>query len=411
MATNLRKFVNPKFLKTCDLPLMRRLMSRYVSDAGSIDLSVFDQKPDAVRDALRKFFEGPESSYPRALTADLHRIAALGTRRGMRLLLERAKAIGVVLEPSSGSDDITKADPKYVALLSFLHHDEVFLAASDLLALEITTALTELAGEAMDTAPKLDADTKKGFEAAARRLFAADMMGSYCRVGWYEDGDETKIVIVHGIEIAVEWIVDKGKEKVISFRPLGTALISYNPVDGRLKIGGLDKAQRAPMADLFASEMLGKPNFFSRADARDLYTLAPVEKAGFGFQFDHQFDPGIRNVKVFEARADYMPANNSGKRRNAQWSVLVKDRSNALKRMGQATKVSFGPNAYRLVHLGFRVEFESERKPHPKVTVMVKPPETAAFKRELFEGRIMQLLRRNGLCLERQLDQNAVAAE
>jgi hypothetical protein len=113
------------------------------------------------------------------------------------------------------------------------------------------------------------------------------MMGKYCRVGWYEDGDEIRIVVVHGTEITFEWVVEQDEERVISFRPLDTAVLSYSPAEGRLKVGGLHKAQRGPIADLFAATMLGKPNFFSRADARELYTLAPVEEAGFGFQFDH----------------------------------------------------------------------------------------------------------------------------
>jgi hypothetical protein len=91
--------------------------------------------------------------------------------------------------------------------------------------------------------------------------------------------------------------------------------------------------------------------------------------------------------------------------------VLVKDRTNALERMGQITKVSFGDQAYHLNHMSFRVEFEADRKPYPRVTVKLAPPETAAFKREMHEGQIMTLLQRNGLCVDRKPDDVAVAAE
>ncbi|MEX0853882.1 MAG: hypothetical protein WD036_11460 [Bauldia sp.] len=409
MATNLRKFVNLKFLKTCDLALMRQLMSRYRGAHAGIDLKVFNGEEDEIREALRKFFERPESGYPQALVADLHRIADLGTGHGMRRLLERAKVAGVALSPIPKESD--KADAKYVALKAFLEHREVFDAASDLLSLETTVALTELRGGTGDTKPTLNRKTKAAFEAAAKAFFSSEKMGSHCRIGWYDDGDEVRIVAVHGTEIETEWVVEGEKEKVISFRPLGTTVLAYDPVEGRLKVGGLPKAQRPVLAAIFARTILKQETFFDRDDAGDLYTLDPVENAGFAFRFDHRFDQGVRSVKVVEAQADRIAATRVNRRANRLWSVLIKDRNNALERMGQVTSVSFGPAAYRLAHIAFRVEFESEARPHPRVTVQLAPPGTAAFKRERFEGRIMDLLRRNGLCLDRKPAEVAVAAE
>ena len=63
MASNLRKFVNPKFLKTCDLPLMQRLLARYQKHSASFDLALFTGGDDAVRDAL-----GHSSKVPKANT-------------------------------------------------------------------------------------------------------------------------------------------------------------------------------------------------------------------------------------------------------------------------------------------------------------------------------------------------------
>ena len=412
MANNLRKFVNEKFLRTCDLHLMRRLMARYRSEL-TLDLTVLEGEADTARERLRTFFAGPEADYPPALTADLHRIAYLGTGRGMRVLLERARADGVDVITSIADADPRPVDPKYLALRMFLDHRLVFNAASDLLAIENVVSVTEFAGRARDTAVILDQETKRTFEQTAKRLFEADLEGRYCRVGWYEDGDETKLVVVHGAIMTTEWVVEDEEEKTISFRPLATAVLAYNPSEGRLKIGGLEKCQRQEFAELFAATMLGKPEFFNGDEAQVLYTLEPVERAGFAFQFDHKFDPSIVSVKVVEAQADRIASEaKSDKRAAVQWSVRVKDRINALDRMGKvAATVAFGPNAYGLHHIGFRVEFRSEAKPNPTVSVELAPPTSAKFKREFHEDRIMELIRRNGLSVERKPDTAAVAAE
>ena len=239
MAKNLKKFVNLKFLKTCDLVLMRRLMSRHAAELKGIDLAVLDGDPDPAREALRNFFAGPESGYPRALTADLHHIAELGNQHGMRVLLERAKGAGIALVPAADSDDDRKADAKYVALRSFLDYRALFDAASDLVALEARVALTEFRGIPEDTEATLNDKTKEAFEREARSFFSAEMMGRYCRIGWYDDGDEINIVVVHGTEITTEWVIENDSERIISFQPAGTAVLTYDPVEGRLKVGGL----------------------------------------------------------------------------------------------------------------------------------------------------------------------------
>jgi hypothetical protein len=56
-----------------------------------------------------------------------------------------------------------------------------------------------------------------------------------------------------------------------------------------------------------------------------------------------------------------------------------------------------------------RVYFMGKRRA-TSVTVKIKPPSLAAFKRHRFEARVMELLRRNGFCLDRQSGDVAAAA-
>jgi hypothetical protein len=407
MAKDLKKFVNPKFLRTCDLKLMRRLLGRHESKIEEFDLSILDGDEEAARKGLRELLQGDERKYPSELRADLHRIAELGTAHGMRLMIERAKAAHVTLGPKGTSKGGRTPDAKQVALLCFLDHEETFNAASDFLAIETKVALSEFRGSTGGAAT-FDQTTRATFEQAAKAFLATELQGTYCRVGWYDDDNDINVVVAYGMEFVTETVVEGNREKVIGFQPLGTAVLSYDSVEGRLKVGGLAKAQRRPFADIFANAMLAAPEFFAADDAQDLYTLAPVEQAGLDFLIDHQFDAGIRSVRVTEVQADYVaPASGKGSRR--LWSVVVRDRGNALHRMKLTTKVSFP--AYCLKHMVLDIEFDAETGRKPRVPVKLVPPRDAQFKRHAFEGRIMELLRRNGLCVERQSDQAAVAAE
>ena len=112
------------------------------------------------------------------------------------------------------------------------------------MALEARVALTEFRGIPEDTEATLNDKTKEAFEREARSFFSAEMMGRYCRIGWYDDGDEINIVVVHGTEITTEWVIENDSERIISFQPAGTAVLTYHPVEGRLKVGGLATFRR-----------------------------------------------------------------------------------------------------------------------------------------------------------------------
>ena len=99
MSKNLKKFVNPKFTRTVDLGLLRRLMERHQTNIQGFDLAVFAGEPDQARDAVQNFFAGPEENYPEWLVADLHRIAELGNANGLQLLQEQAKRNGITIAP------------------------------------------------------------------------------------------------------------------------------------------------------------------------------------------------------------------------------------------------------------------------------------------------------------------------
>lgn len=414
MAKDLKKFVNPKFVRTVDLGLLKRLLERHADALQGLDLSSFGDDPDQTRRHVQNFFAGPEENYPEGLVADLHRIAELANANGLQLLLEQARRRSVEIASAGDDDgaDETKQDPKHVALRLFLDHPGVFDAAADMLSYTTLSSFSEFAGIEEGVDAQIDEEARDAFQREAERIFEADLRGRYCRIGWYDDADEVNVVVTHGAPLKTTEVIEAGADRVISFREAEHAVLSYSAVTGRLKVGGFAKARRAGLAEIFATTMLKRPRFFAAPDAQNLYTLAPVERAGFGFTFQHAFDPGIRRVQIVEVQADRLGADQRSGETRTFWSHIIRDgRDNALVRLGEGTRgIVFGAD-WRLNHMVIRVHIDAEGAKPARVTVKLKPPGTAMFKRHRFEARIMTLLRRNGLVHDREPGKAAVAAE
>ncbi len=134
MAGNLKKFVNPRFIKTIDLALMKPLLARHEGKYKGFSVDLLDQEEDGAREALEKLLTGAEDSYPEGLRGDLHRIAELGDARGLEIIQAQAARQGVDLFPDmkTGDEDApNKAhDPKHIAVRVFLEHPDLFDAAA-----------------------------------------------------------------------------------------------------------------------------------------------------------------------------------------------------------------------------------------------------------------------------------------
>jgi len=413
MSNNLKKFVNPKFLRTVDLVLLGRLLDRHKDALRGLELEDFGADPDHARRVVQEFFAGPEDNYPEGLVADLHRIAELGNANGLQILLEQAHRLKVEFVPTSEGDEAAEAkqDPKHVALRIFLDHPGVFDAAADMLNYTTLSSFSEFAAMEEGVEAQMDDVAREAFEREAARMFEADLRGSYCRAGRYEDGDEMNVVVTHGARLTTTEVIEAGADRVISFREAEHAVLSYSSTNGRLKVGGFAKSRRAELAEIFATVILKRPKFFASPDAQNLYTLAPVERAGFGFTFQHAFDPGIRRVQIVEVQADRLGTDQRSGETRTFWSHVTRDgRDNALARLGEGTRVVFGAD-WRLNHMVIRVHIDAGGPKPARIAVKLKPPGTAMFKRHRYEARIMTLLHRNGLVHDRKPSQSAVAAE
>ncbi|SHF31403.1 hypothetical protein SAMN05444279_1276 [Ruegeria intermedia] len=411
MGSDLKKFVNPKFLKTIDLGLIEELFARHFEpEEVPID---FDGEEPAVRAALARHFEGDITAWNEGIVADLHRVADLGTNEGMQIILNEARRQGVVLYPHSEVDEKetapAKHDPKHVALHTYLHHKGVFEAAADFHALRAPTALAEFRGPERDVSADLTAEISEVFKKAAIKLFSRDLQGEYCRLGAYEEDGEINLVISHGAPVATTPVVDGNREKIIPLRAVKYATLRYSPAEARLFIGGVVKAQQADLAEIFARHVLGRPGFFSGKDARDLYTLDPISKAGPGFAFDHRYDDRILDVRIVAAAADQFEWDEDEGHWRYVRSWVSKDPAGALRHF-EGSEVRFG-KGWRLGEISFRVFMKSEGKRPAQVTVRLKPPGTLAFRRTRFEKAIHTLIARHGLEKDRDAGMVVDAAE
>ncbi len=411
MGADIKRFVNPKFLKSIDLGLMRELFDRHSVDGE--EPVAFDGEAAAVRSALTAYFAEPITRWSEGLVADLHRLAELGTGEGMQLILNEARRQGVVLYPEpddAGDSAPAKHEAKHVALHTYLHHHRVFEAAADFQALRAPSAMAEFRGPDRDVGADLTEGSKERFKVAMVALFAQDLQGEYCRLGPYEEDGEINLVVSHGAPVTTTPVVAGDREEIITLRAVKYAVLRYAPAEGLLRIGGVPKAQQAHVAALFAEHVLARPGFFAGKDARDLYTLAPITEVGPDFAFDHDFDDRILEVRIVAAAADLFEWDeDEGKWRFVR-SWESKTPSGAALRHFRGTEVRFG-RGWRLGEITFRVLFKSDAKRPAQVTVRLKPPGTLAFRRTRYEKAIHALVARNRLEKDRDADLVVEAAE
>jgi len=412
MATDLKKFVVPRFLKTISLDLMEELFRRHYP-AGALPLD-FAQDEQDVRQAMMTYFKAPITDWSEGMIADLHRVAELGTGEGLQIILNEARRQGVVLypdpEPGAETDAPVRHDPKHVALHAYLNHHAVFEAAADFQALRSPTAMAEFRGPERDVDADLTDDRLAAFKAAMIKLLAQDLQGEYCRVGPYEEEGEINLVVCHGAPVTTTPIVADNREEIITVRTVKYAALRYVPAEGLLRIGGIPKARQKDVADLFATHILGRPGFFAGRDACDLYTLDPIIEAGPDFAFDHAFDDRIRDVRIVAAVADFFERDEDTQTWSHVRSWQSKDASGAALRHFRGSEVRFG-RGWRLGEITFRVFFDTGARRPSQVTVRMKPPGTLAFRRNRFEKAIHALVARNGLETDRDAGMVVEAAE
>jgi hypothetical protein len=411
LPANLKKLVNPKFIRTVDLALIRTLLERHEGALSGFDIASLMGDADRARESLHAYLLGTTVRYPEGLVADLHQIAELGCKAGLEQILTHARRLNVQLfEPSASTegDAPTAHDPKHVALRVFLFHREVFEAAYDYQVLKTKISLIEFAGLSDGVTARTDPADLETFRAAVAAFFEADMRGRYCRLACYEDGSDINIVIAHGAVVSTLPVIEADAERVISMRAVAHAVLRYAKDTGMLRLGGISRSRAPDMAEMFAKHLMGQPGFFAGPDARHLYSLDAVEQTGPGFAMAHAHDPEIETVLITAATAELWEWDaKSGGRKRIRTRSVKSPSGDVLANLFDVPTPLGG--SWRLGDVSFDVVFKSTGKRRDSVSVTLRPPATLRFRRTVHEDRIITLLQRNGLVHDRD-DLRVIAA-
>lgn len=372
-------------------------------------LSDLPQDEKERRRTLYEHFLVIDERFPDELLDALHCILQLSDKQGLQCLRERADLAGVELVPVEeiqGEHDGRHLHPQHVALRAYLDHREIFDKAIDFRAFIQPSSPAEFNGvrEGVDCRHG-DPDACEAFRQAVSTYFSERYLGRYCEVRWYPEEDEINILILHGRHMMVAPVEEGGEERVLRFRELRQDTIRYTPATGRLRTSAELATEREQLKKLFAEHLIGEPDFFDGEDSQNLYTLEPIREQGVGFELKTDWDEDLEKVRVVEVQiAEERPPD---KRRRAPWALTIRDARNPLRRASQMMRwLDF--RAVEITYLKIEFTFRLHGKPR-RIMVKIKPPHSVGFRRDVFEARIMEHLRRNGLCVPRSAELGAAA--
>ena len=400
MAKFVKKFASKGFFQTVDLDLLERLLEPY-ADRLPFAMSDLPVDNNERRRVLYEQFLGIDESFPDELLDALHCILQLSDKQGLQCLRERADVAGaqlVLQEEVQDKHDGRHLHPQHVALRAYLDHRQIFFKAVDFRAFVQPSSPAEFngAGEGVDCRHE-DPEACEAFRKAVSAYFSERYLGRYCEVRWHPEEDEINILILHGRHMVVTPVEERGEERVLRFRELRQDTIRYTPATGRLRTSAEHATEREQLKKLFAEHLIRDPEFFDGKDSQNLYTLQPLNEQGADFELETDWDTDLEKVRIVEVQiAEGRPPD---KPRRAPWALTIRDARNPLRRASQMMRwLDFA--AVEIIYLKLEFTFRLHGKPR-RIIVKIKPPHTVSFRRDVFEAKIMEHLRRNGLCLPR----------
>ena len=412
MPRNIRKFVNREFARTVELDLLRRLLEPYRSKLN-FDFATLPKDERNRREALFEFFRMADESFPSEFQDALHCITVLSNPNGLRILQEQADRVGVQLIPEQeieGEDDGRHLTPRHLALRAYLDHRAIFDRALDLHAFVAPPSPMEFVGarEGIESRHE-DPAAREAFRCAAAQYFSERYLGRYCDVRWYPEDDEINILVLHGKNAVTANIEQDGEERVLMFREIAQDTIRYHAPSGRLKTSAQHDSEKKKLAEVFALHLLGDAHFFDGEDSQNLYTLRPINEAGPAFQFRTDWDEDLIRLRITEIQADEGEQVVGGRQRYSRWGMMVRDHQNAIARLTELSPdLDLATARINTLKVEFTFRLHGKER---RIMVKVKPPGLVSFRRDAFEARIIEHLRRNGLSVSRRTYPIAAAAE
>lgn len=405
-----QRFASQRFLRTVDAGLLKAFFSRHAIPVERLDLNLLDTAPIEGRAAITHYLlHTPKRDCPESLTGDLHRIDRLGRPQGQDALLQEARRQMVVLLPPEA---VVVANPRNLALRAFIEHPTVFEEAENAIAFLQPPSVDEFIAPEDGIVAEVGPEQIRDLVARAREIFSADLRGEFCEAFTHEDGDEVHVSIRHLAPLTITEVLEENQKRIRSFQEIDNAVLAYSAIDGRLKVWGCPKSNRARLARAFAEIALERPGLFNAPSAQRLYTLETVERTGGGFAFRHGHDDGIAKVAIYEVQVNRMMVGPRGTQKVALSSIVRDPFGNALKALhASQAGVAYGEGGWRIAHLIIKITLKSDGPRPPVISVRIKPHATLSFPRQRHQRRVMDLLRMNGMLCDRDPASAALAAQ
>lgn len=411
MKKSIKKFVSREFVKTVDLELLKRLIDKFDA-AEKLKWADLPEEDRERREEIYEIFRGADETFPRKLLDALHRIMMLSNPTGARLLHERAEAAGIKLIPDEelkDENDGRHLTPRHIALRAFLDHQEIFDQTRKVAAFFFGSKILEFHGTAGTPSRHDSAGAREAFQNAASAYFSERYQGRYCRVSWYDEGEEVRIMVAHGNNATMANVEEDGEEQTRAWREIAEDSIRYHAPSGWAGVMAKTLGDQRQLAALFAEHMLGDADFFKKRENEQLYTLQPVRDQGANFRLRYDWDERVQDVKVQQIVVDDGEYVLNGRRHHSPWTLTCKDNHDAIAQLLEMAP-DLDLSEVRVVSIRMVFQFVINEDSFP-VTVRINPPHTATISDRTLEDAIMELLTRNGIRLPRQADTAAIAAE
>lgn len=396
MAKNVRNFVNRAFMRTVDFDLLHELLKPY---ATAMKFAWDDLPTDEAerRDALFDLFKNQGERFPDPLLDALHCILILSNPNGQRALEDIAALNGVQLVPEGevdAPDDGRQMTPRHLALQAYLRHPQIFHRAVHRHALFAASPLRLVGARRGVRSRHDDPQAQEAFRAACSAFFARRYQGRICEVHWYPEAGTVNVIVEHGMNAITTTVEEAGEQKVRNIREMTLDTICYEPLTGHIKVNARSQVERRELVGLFAQHLLGESDFFTRPGSDRLYTLRPIQQKGPEWEFMNDWDDDLREVFVKEIEVDEADPDRAGPG-GSPWRLTVWDNENALARLYEMVP-GIDLAALRISHLKLLLRFDVDGR-RRDVMVTIRPHNVASFRDHMFEARIFQHLRQNGL--------------
>lgn len=412
MAKRIRNFVDRAFSRTVDLGLLRRLLEPHL---GQIDFD-WDGLPDDERkrrEAIFNLFAKADLRFPARLQFALYNISTLSTDSGARLIQEIATDLGVDFlqkyRVDDRSDDL-RFTPRFMALVAWLDHREIFDRALSAAAFHTFSSKLELNTDREDVPPRHnDAGVQDAFAEAVRRHFVARYNGHFCDVRWFEEEDLIQVLVLHGSKAETKNVDQEGAEDTLKFRQIVQSTIEYDRRLGAIAVGSKANPDAKKLVKLFGEHVLGDGDIFEASAKQQLYTLKPLQRHGAAFRFRFDTEGAITHVALREVRVDEAEITSTGRLRRSPWFLALGDTENALRRLKQVAG-DLDIADLRIVSAKIDVTIEVDDS-ETVVPVSIRPPRTVSMRDHAHERLILEMLEDNDIRITRRTGQVATAAE